>query len=105
MVLQLAAHCTAVVPLVIECAQPQPCRLARLGCRHCNAAGGERVGLLPAQVHVIGANEPPPMAEPRDDRDQVLAPARRDGLLTIMTPVFPDNETLALLHNQVGFRV
>ena len=55
----------------------------------------------PTQVHVMSTSGFQAMAEPRDERGQVLAPARRDGLLTMMTPVFPDNETLALLHNQV----
>ena len=39
--------------------------------------------------------------KPRGDRAQQRVPAGRDALLTIMTPVFPDNATLALLHNQV----
>ena len=73
---------------------------ARSGGMRRNAGGGEGV-CPPPQVHIVGANERPPMAEPWDERGQVLAPARRDGLLTMMTPVFPDNETLALLHNQV----
>lgn len=39
--------------------------------------------------------------EPPRDRGQWLVPARKDGLLSIMTPVYPDNETMALLFNQV----
>ncbi len=43
-------------------------------------------------------DEPDPEAEA-----QRRVPAGRDSLLTILTPVFPDNATLALLHNQVRF--
>ena len=32
---------------------------------------------------------------------QWLVPARKDGLMSIMTPVYPNNETLSLLSNQV----
>lgn len=34
-------------------------------------------------------------------RGQWLVSARRDGVLSIMTPVFPDEENLSLLRNQV----
>ncbi len=63
--------------------------------------GAKGQGEVHAQVHVMSTSGFQAMAEPQDDRGQVLAPARRDGLLTIMTPVFPDKNTLALLHNQV----
>ena len=53
------------------------------------------------QVHALGTITTPAMAEPQDERGQVQAKSLQDGLLTIMTPVFPDNDTLALLHNQV----
>ena len=41
---------------------------------------------------------------PSPARGQRRVPAGRDALLTVMTPVFPDNATLALLHNQARLR-
>ena len=54
------------------------------------------------QVHVAGIGEHDEMQAPQDRSETWLVDARRDGLLSIMTPVYPDNETMALLHNQVG---
>ena len=54
------------------------------------------------QVHIAGIGEHYEMEAPRDRSETWLVDARRDGLLSIMTPVYPDNETMALLHNQVG---
>ncbi len=62
-------------------------------CTQCN------ISVRP-QVHIAGLHEAYRMEPPRD-RGQWLVPARKDGLLTIMTPVYPDNETMALLFNQV----
>ncbi len=39
--------------------------------------------------------------EKPEEHGQWLVSARLDGLLSIMTPVYPDEETLALLLNQV----
>ncbi len=66
-----------------------------------SAASSEGAGRASTQVHALVTTESPAMAQPRDERGQALATSLRDGLLTIMTPVFPDNDTLALLHNQV----
>ncbi len=32
---------------------------------------------------------------------QWVVPARQDGLMSILTPILPDNQTLPMLHNQV----
>lgn len=39
--------------------------------------------------------------DPPKNRGQWLVSARFDGLLTIMTPIYPDEKNLALLLNQV----
>lgn len=52
------------------------------------------------QLHVAGLGEVYKMQQPRK-RGQWLVQARFDGLLTIMTPIWPDKENLALLLNQV----
>ena len=54
------------------------------------------------QVHIAGMGEHYQMTAPQDRSEAWLVNARKDGLLSIMTPVYPDNETMALLHNQVG---
>ncbi len=56
--------------------------------------------LTKPQLHVAGIDEVYEMEAPQD-RGQWLVSARRDGVLSIMTPVFPDPENLALLLNQV----
>ena len=55
------------------------------------------------QVHVPGIGEDYVMDPPKE-RGQWLVAARHDGLLSIMTPVYPDKATLQLLLNQVSFR-
>ena len=55
------------------------------------------------QVHVPGIGEHYVMDPPKD-RGQWLVAARHDGLLSIMTPVYPDQPTLQLLLNQVSCR-
>jgi hypothetical protein len=52
------------------------------------------------QLHVAGLGDVYKMQQPRK-RGQWLVQARFDGLLTIMTPIWPDKENLALLLNQV----
>lgn len=52
------------------------------------------------QAHIVGIDEVYEMDVPRQ-RDQWLVSARRDGVLSIMTPVFPDEENLSLLLNQL----
>lgn len=66
-----------------------------------STASSEGARAASTQVHALVTTALPAMAQPRDERGQALATSLRDGLLTIMTPVFPDNDTLALLHNQV----
>jgi hypothetical protein len=56
------------------------------------------------QLHVAGLGEVYKMQQPRK-RGQWLVQARFDGLLTIMTPIWPDKENLALLLNQVRSRL
>lgn len=53
-----------------------------------------------SQANIVGIDEVYEMDVPRQ-RDQWLVSARRDGVLSIMTPVFPDEENLSLLLNQV----
>lgn len=36
-----------------------------------------------------------------EHRGQWVVPSRQDGLMSILTPIFPDNQTLPMLHNQV----
>lgn len=57
------------------------------------------------QLHVAGIDEVYEMDTPRERREQWLVSGRRDGVLSIMTPVFPDPENLALLLNQVIFLI
>jgi hypothetical protein len=57
---------------------------------------------LNLQVHIAGIGEHYEMEAPQDRSETWLVNARKDGLLSIMTPVYPDNETMSLLHNQVG---
>lgn len=56
------------------------------------------------QLHVAGVGEVYKMQQPRK-RSQWLVQARFDGLLTLMTPIYPDKENLALLLNQACFCV
>lgn len=56
------------------------------------------------QLHVAGLGDVYKMQQPRK-RGQWLVQARFDGLLTIMTPIWPDKENLALLLNQVRSRL
>lgn len=53
------------------------------------------------KVHIAGMGEQYEMQPPQDRSQPWLVNARKDGLLSIMTPVYPDNETMALLHNQL----
>lgn len=53
------------------------------------------------QAHIKGIDEEYVMDEPQQ-RGQWLVSARLDGVLSIMTPVYPDDENLSLLLNQVG---
>jgi hypothetical protein len=50
---------------------------------------------------VAGLEDVYKMQQPRK-RAQWLVQARFDGLLTLMTPIYPDKENLALLLNQVS---
>lgn len=52
------------------------------------------------QLHVAGMEEVYKMQQPRKG-GQWLVQARTDGLLTVMTPIYPDKQNLALLLNQV----
>ena len=53
------------------------------------------------QAHIKGIDEEYVMDQPQQ-RGQWLVSARLDGVLSIMTPVYPDDENLSLLLNQVG---
>lgn len=53
-----------------------------------------------SQAHILGIDEEYEMDSPRQ-RGQWLVSARLDGVLSIMTPVYPDDENLSLLLNQV----
>ena len=53
------------------------------------------------QAHIKGIDEEYVMDQPQQ-RGQWLVSARLDGVLSIMTPVYPDDENLSLLLNQVA---
>jgi hypothetical protein len=53
------------------------------------------------QAHIKGVDEEYVMDQPQQ-RGQWLVSARLDGVLSIMTPVYPDDENLSLLLNQAG---
>jgi hypothetical protein len=52
------------------------------------------------QAHIKGIDEEYVMDQPQQ-RGQWLVSARLDGVLSIMTPVYPDDENLSLLLNQL----
>jgi len=72
--------------------------IARLkGTRHCRPIADSSTV---QRVTIGGRGAVYPMEEPKQ-RGQWLVPARQDGLMSILTPIYPDNATLSVLHNQL----
>lgn len=65
--------------------------------RNCKPLDPER---NPTRVTVHGRGEVYSMT-PLDRKGQWRVAARKDGIMSIMTPVYPDNATLSLLSNQL----
>lgn len=69
------------------------------GERHCRPAPSSLRGNV-TKLHVAGMEEVYKMQQPRKG-GRWLVQARTDGLLTVMTPIYPDKQNLALLLNQL----